>query len=218
MTYDTSYLAADYLYYLKAVQKELRHERHALKVAHYLGIRIRIGWANRCTPDHPNGPLMVVTPWNYGNTDVVRHEEAHIILWWSGLEAEIIAEFGEELGWRVVENLCQFAVGFMRITQPMVDEAIRRYGVSAKAVRYLQKVSGADALTALNRLVYDDPRSCRAGFLLSGCYVAQTAECNWGLPFRWLDQVHNLRKRFPEDANVSWLKLTPSQTLGVCWG
>lgn len=218
MTYDTAHLASDYIYYLKAVQKELRHEAHALRVARELDIRVRIGFSNRCTPEHPDGPLMVVQPWHYGNTDVVRHEEAHILLWWSGLEDEIIAEFGEELGWRVVENLCQFAVGFLRITQPMVDQAVDRYGVSARAVKHLKKVSGADTQTALRRLVYDDPRSCRAGFLLSGRYVAEVAQCNWSLPFSWAEEVIKPARRFPPDANVSFLKLTPSQTLGVCWG
>ncbi|MVN86854.1 hypothetical protein GO986_08765 [Deinococcus sp. HMF7620] len=218
MTYDTSLLASDYIHYVKAVQRQLGYEPHALRLARALDIRVRIGWANRCTPDHPDGPLMVVQPWHYGNTDVIRHEEAHILLWWSGLEAEIIAEFGEELGWRVVENLCQFAVGFLRITPSMLDQAVKRYGVSARAVKHLQKLSGADVRTAMNRLVYDDPRSCRAGFLLSGHYVSDVAQCNWGLPFRWLEEVPKPMRRFPSDANVSFLKLTPSQTLGVCWG
>lgn len=218
MTYDTAHLAADYIHYIKAIQKQLNDEAHALRVARALNIRVRIGLSNRCTPDHPKGPLMVVQPWHYGNTDVVRHEEAHIFLLWSGLEAEIISEFGEELGWRVVENLCQFAVAFLRITQPMVNEAVKRYGVSAKAVRHLQKVSGADAHTAMTRLIYDDPRSCRAGFVISGRYVSEVAQCNWGLPFGWLDEVLEPARRFPSDANVSFLKLTPSQTLGVCWG
>lgn len=218
MTYDTAHLASDYIYYIKAVQQQLKHEPHALRFARALEIKVRVGLTNRCTPDHPEGPRMVVQPWHYGNTDVVRHEEAHILLWWSGLEAEIIAEFGEELGWRVVENLCQFAVGFLRITPPMVEQATQRYGVTARAVKHLQQLSGADARIALLRLVYDDPRSCRAGFLTSGRYVSEVAQCNWALPFGWLDEVPKPARWFPPDAHVSFLQLNRSQTLGICWG
>ena len=218
MTYDTAYLAADYIKYVKDVQQALENEPHALRFARALEIRIRVGLFNRSTPDHPAGPLMVLQPWYYGNNDVVRHETAHILLWWSGLEAEIIAEYGDELGWKVVENLCQFAVAFLRITPAMLEEAVGRYGVTARAVRHLQKLSGADARSALLRLVYDDPRGCRAGFLTSGRYIASVAQCNWALPFGWLDEVPQPWRRFPEGANVSFFTLNRGQVVGVCWG
>lgn len=217
MTYDTAYLASDYIKYVKAVQL-LKKEPHALRFVRSLEVRVKIGMFNRCTPDHPDGPVMVVQPWYYGNNDVVRHEAAHILLWWSGLEAEIIEEFGDELGWKVVENLCRFAVAFLRITPEMLDDAVKRYGVTARAVRHLQKLSGADARTALLRLVYDEPSECRAGFITSGLFVAEVAQCNWALPFGWMDEVPQPWKWFPEGANVSFFTVSRAQLIGVAWG
>lgn len=140
VTYDSSELVSDYIRYVKAVQRHLQDESHALKFARALEIRVRIGFANRCHPEHPDGPMMTIQPWHWGNSDIVRHETAHVLLWWSGLEAEIIEEYGEELGWKVVENLCNFAISFLKITQPMLETALREYGQTAQAVRHVQKV------------------------------------------------------------------------------
>lgn len=219
MTYDTSYLAEDYFGYIKALQKYADHEPHALRLARALEVRVRIGVLNRTYPETPNGPRIVVQPWHYGNSDMLRHELAHVMLWWSGLEAEILAEYGDELGWKVIENLCNHAVGFLRIPPPMVEEATRLYGVTAQAVQHLQKLSGARPEVALRRLIYDDPRAERAGFLTSGLYIQEVAQCNWGLPFGWLDRVPEPALKFPKDAKVSFAPLGGGHSLiGVCWG
>lgn len=219
MRYDIDHLAADYIGYVKALQKHARHEAHALRLARALEIRVRVGLVNRSYPELPGGPRVVVQPWWYGNSDVLRHEVAHVMLWWSGLEREILEEYGDELGWKVVENLCHQAVTFLRMPQTTVDEAVRRCGVTAKAVRHLQKVSGADAKTALHRLIYDDPYAERAGFLTSGLYIAEVAQCRLSLPFSWLERVPEPALRFPEDAKVSFLKLPGNASMvGVCAG
>lgn len=217
MSYDIDHLAADYIGYVKALQKHAQHEAHALRLARALEIRVRVGLVNRSYPELPDGPRVVVQPWWYGNTDVLRHEVAHVMLWWSGLETEIIEEYGPEVGWGVVEKLCNSAIAFLRITQPMVDEAVRCYGVTARAVRHLQNLSGAWPEMALRRLIYDDPRAERAGFLTSGSHIAEVAMCNHGLPFGWLDRVPEPALAFPPDANVTFFPLPgASRLIGVC--
>lgn len=218
MTYDISCIAVDYIRYLKAIQQHLRHEGHALRFARALEIRVRVGLTNRCHPEHPDGPVMTIQPWYWGNSDIVRHETAHVLLWWSGLEVEIIEEYGEELGWKVVENLCNLAISFLKITQPMLDTALREYGQHAHALRYLQKISRATPQQVLFRTVYDEPGAACAGFLTSGNHIAEVAQCNWSLPFGWLDRVPEPAKCFPPDAKVSFAPASPTSLIGVCWG
>lgn len=218
VTYDTTYLAADFFQFIKDTQAWTGHERHALKLARALEIRVRVGLLNRSNPEGLHGPQIMVQPWYYGNSDMLRHEVAHVMLWWSGLEAEIIHEFGHEAGWKVIENLCHQAIAFLRIPQPLVDDAVKKFGVTARAVQHLARQTGARPEVAMRRLVYDDPRALRAGFILNGTYVQEVAQCNWSLPFGWLDHVPKVRKSFPQDANVSYLKLPGTQSVGVCWG
>ncbi|UQN05507.1 hypothetical protein [Deinococcus sp. QL22] len=218
MTYDNTHLVSDYIRYVKAVQRHLRYEAHALRFAQALEIRVKIGLSNRCHTEHPDGPVMTVQPWHWGNSDIVRHETAHVLLWWSGLEAEIIEEYGEELGWKVVENLCNFTISFLKITQPMLDSAVLRYGQDAKVVRHLQKIARATPQQALLRTVYDDPNGLCAGFMTSGKYIQEVAQCNWSLPFGWLDRVPEPALWFPDEAKVSFARINSNATLGMCWG
>lgn len=216
MSYDTDHLVADYIGYVKALQAHAGNEAHALRLARALEIRVRVGWVNRSYPELPDGARVVVQPWWYGNTDVLRHEMAHVMLWWSGLEREILEEFGDDLGWKVIENLCHHAALFLRHPQPMVDEAVRRYGVTAQAVGHLRKLSGARPEEAMRRLVYDDPHAARAGFIASGVYIREVALCGLGLPFGWMERVPEPALRFPSEARASFLVLPGAGLLGVC--
>ncbi|THF88432.1 hypothetical protein E7T09_04285 [Deinococcus sp. KSM4-11] len=206
MTYDTTHLAADFIGYLKNIQEHAGHQPHALKLARDLNMRVRIGTINRAYPEAQPNPVLVVQPWYYGNTWMLRHELAHVMLYWSGLEAEVIEEFGSEVGWKVIENLCQQAEAFLLITQPMVDDAVRRFGVSAQAVRHLQKLSGARPEVALRRLIYDNPHAERAGFLMSRDYVTEVAQCNFGLPFGWSEKVSKPAQLFGSDARLTFTR------------
>lgn len=215
MTYDTAYLAADFFKHVKKLQEYAGNELHAIKLARALQIRVRVGPLNRSQPERSR---IMVQPWWFGDTDVVRHEIAHIMLWWSGLEEEIVQEFGDELGWQVIENLCNHAVAFLRIPPNLVSEAIDHYGVSAQAVQHLRQVTRATPVQALNRLIYDDPHALRAGFLTNGMFIAEVAQCNWSLPFGWSDRIPEPALHFPSRADVSLVRLNSLQTLGVCWG
>ncbi|MCD0175510.1 hypothetical protein IHN32_06040 [Deinococcus sp. 14RED07] len=219
MTYDTTYLVSDYIRYVRALLEYAGHEKHALKLARVLEMRVRIGLLNRTYPEAAGGARIVVQPWYYGNSDVLRHEMAHVMLWWSGLEAEIVAEFGDEVGWNVIENLCNHAIPFLRIPQPLVDHVTAQHGVTAQAVREIQKLSGTPPDMAMCRLIYDDPQAARAAFITNGHFIQHVAQCNWGLPFSWLDRIPEPARMFPEEANVSFHTL-PSrhQLIGVCWG
>jgi len=183
-------LPQDFIDFVRALQKHAKYEAHSYKLAKALGMRVRLGMTNYAMPAADDRPIIVLSPWYFGgNNDVTRHEIGHVMLYWSGLERLIIQEHGLEEGMQVIERLCQQAVAFLQITQPMVDEAISRHGVSAQAVSFLQKLTGATPQAAMSRLIYDDPNAERAGFITSGNYIAQIASCNLRLPFWLFDRV-----------------------------
>lgn len=218
MAYDTTYLVADYIRYVRALLQHAGHEKHALKLARLLEMRVRVGLLNRTYPEATGGARIVVQPWHYGNSDVLRHEMAHVMLWWSGLEAEIIEEYGDEIGWKVIENLCNHAIPFLRIPQPLVDHVTSQHGVTARAVREIQKLSGTPPNMAMCRLTYDDPQAARAAFITNGQFIQHVAQCNWSLPFSWLQQVPRPARLFPDTANVTYHTLPGRlQLIGVCW-
>ena len=203
-TFDPEHLPADFIRYVKALQAHANHEAHAHRLARTLQMRVRVGLHNYCLPEAQPDPLIVLQPWYFGwSNDVLRHEMAHVMLYWSGLESHIIATYGPDDGWAIVERLCQQAVAFLHIPQPMLQDALQRYGVTAQAVLHLQQRSGANLSTALRRLIYDTPNAQRAGFITSGPYIREVAQCNLTLPFSWLDRVPEPITRFPERSSVT---------------
>ncbi|RJF72806.1 hypothetical protein D3875_15910 [Deinococcus cavernae] len=215
-TYDPEHLPADFIGYVKALQAHAGHEPHAYRLARALQLRVRVGLHNYCLPEAQPDPLIVVQPWYFAwSNDVLRHEMAHVMLWWSGLESHILALYGPEAGWTVIERLCQQAVAFLHIPPPMLQDAVQRHGVSAQAVLHLQKQSGASLSTALRRLIYDTPDAQRAGFLTSGAYIRAVAQCNLILPFGWLDRVPEPLIRFPTTSRVTTVRLHARGLVGV---
>lgn len=192
-------LPQDFIEFVRALQKHAKYEAHSYKLAKALGMRVRIGLTNYAVPAADSRPIIVLSPWYFGgDNDVTRHEIGHVMLYWSGLERLIVQEYGLEEGMQIIERLCQQAVAFLRITQPMVDKAIRRYKVSARAVAYLQKLTGANPQTCLDRLIYDDPSAERAGFITSGKYISGIASCNVRLPFWLFDRVPEPKQVLPQ--------------------
>lgn len=214
------HLPSEFISYLKEVQAHIGYETNAYRAARMLEIRMKVGPDNYVLT-HTDPPVMHLQPWYYGwNNDVIRHELAHIILAWSNVEGHLIAEFGSrEAAMPAIENLCNQALAFLQISQPMVDAAVKRHGVSAQAVRQLMRASGARAERALHRLIQDDPDQARAGFITSGKYIAQVSHCNLPLPFWLFERVPEPADQFPREANATFSAL-PSrlQLIGVCWG
>lgn len=218
-TYDPEHLPADFIRYIKAVQNHAGHEAHAYRLARALQIRVRVGLHNYCLPEAQPDPLIVLQPWYFGwSNDVLRHELAHILLYWSGLESHVLAHYGPEDGWPIVERLCQQAVAFLHIPQPLLDEAVRAHGLSAHAVLHLQRASRAGLSTALRRLIYDQPDAQRAGFITSGPYVREVAQCNFRLPFGWLDRVPEPQARFSHAGGLTVARVDSTSTVGVVQG
>lgn len=219
-TYDLDQLPADFIGYIKKLQALTGNEAHAYRLARALQIRVRMGLYNYTLPESWPDPLIVLQPWYFGwSNDVMRHEMAHIMLWWSGLEAQILAAYGPEDGWPLVEKLCNQAVAFLHITPPMLQEAVTQHGISAQAVLHLQKISGASTSTALRRLIYDVPEAERAGFITSGKHISEVALCNLNLPFSWLERVPEPTTRFPQPSSLTTATLkTKGNIVGVWWG
>lgn len=214
------HLPWEFISYLKDVQAHIKHESNAFRAARLLEVRMRVGAENYVlTETEP--PIMHLQPWFYGwNNDVIRHELAHIILAWSRVEAHLIQEFGSrEAALPVIEHLCNQALSFLQITQPMVDAAVKRHGVSAQAVRQLMRVSGARAERALHRLIQDDPEAERSGFTTSGSYIAQVSHCNLALPFWMFERIPEPALLFPAEANATFSQLPGGgRLIGVCRG
>lgn len=216
-TYDPEHLPADFISYVKRLQAHAGHEAHAYRLARTLQLRVRVGLHNYCLPEAQPEPLIVLQPWYFGwSNDVLRHEMAHIMLYWSGLESHILSIYGPEDGWNVIERLCQQAVAFLHIPPAMLQDAVQRYGVSAQTVLYLRQRSGASLSTALRRLIYDVPDAQRAGFITSGAYIREVAQCNLTLPFGGLERVPEPMSHFPQQANVTTVNVRHKHsTVGV---
>ncbi len=188
--YDMERLPSDFIRYVKALQAHANYEQHSYKLARALRIRVRVSLENSAMPSAVDGPVIFLQPWWFaGNNDVTRHEIAHVMLWWSGLESRILKEYGLEIGKKVIEGLCNQAIAFLRIPQPLVDQAVNRYGVSAQAIQHLCRVTRAPYQMVMDRLVYDNPTEARAAFITSGKYIAGIAVCNVRLPFWLFDRV-----------------------------
>lgn len=201
-------LPEDFIGYIRQIQALTGHEAHSFRLAKALGIDVRLGKVNSVRPAAWPRPVMELSHWDYGgDTPATRHELNHILLYWSGLEKAIFDEYGEESGRIIMENLCNQTAASLQITQPMVDDAVGRYGVTARAVRHLQKLSGASPDVALRRLIYDKASAMRAGWLLSGHHIIQTEDCNHGLPFFRLDRVPEPKLLFPKEIPCSMLRL-----------
>ncbi|MFB9994110.1 hypothetical protein ACFFLM_19305 [Deinococcus oregonensis] len=209
-----------YIQFVKDIQAYLEHEPNSYKALHRLGIHVRMGRDNYViTQSKP--PVVYLQPWFYGyNNETVEHEYGHILLAWSNIESQMIQEYGSrEAAQPFIESLCEQALPFLRITQPMVDEAVRRYGVTSRAVVFLMLKAKARPEVALRRLIYDHPNAERAGFITSGNYIREVARCNLGLPFSWLERVPEPSAWFPSDIPVSFTRIPHTHNLiGVVAG
>ncbi|ULH16016.1 hypothetical protein MF271_05115 [Deinococcus sp. KNUC1210] len=133
---------------------------------------------------------------------MTRHEVAPVMLWWSGLEARILKEYGLVLGRKIIEGLCNQAIAFLRIPQPMVDVAVKQHGISAQAIASLIRQTRAPYQMAMDRLIFDKPGDMRAAFYTSGKYIAGVSACNVRLPFWVCDRVPEPRILVPNASFV----------------
>lgn len=214
---DLSEIPAYFIREVKEWHALAGNERNAYQLSRLLGIRIRPGARNSVIPGPP--ATVILEPHLLGNldSDFVRHEVAHVLMWWSGVEDMLIAEHGSfELARPQIEGLCHAAVGFLRAPQDLVNTALKRYGFTARAVRFVQVQTGMTPQAALKRVIYDDPHACRAGFITSGKYISDVATCNAGLPFWVFDRVPDPTLLFPPEANASFSRLPGgSRLIGV---
>ncbi|WP_104992763.1 hypothetical protein [Deinococcus sp. NW-56] len=214
---DLADIPAHFIREVKAYSKRAHYERNAFRLSEELGIRIRPGEYASVIPGPP--PTIILTPELLArkDSDHVRHEVAHVIMWWSGVEKALIQEYGcAEAARPFVEALCHAAIGFLRAPQNLVDEGIRRYGVSARCVDWLCRQTRMSERAALNRLIYDDPAATRAGFIMSGNYVRDIATCNFRLPFWVYDRVPEPWQVLPGEVNPSFRRLARRLTVGIC--
>lgn len=216
---DIAELPAYFINEVKAHSMRGKYERNAFKLSEELGIRIRPGNRTSVIPGPP--PTIILTPDLLGHrdSDHVRHEIAHVIMWWSGVEKALVEEYGSREAARpFIENLCHAAIGFLRAPQDLVDEGVRRYGVTARCVDFIRVQARMSPRAAMQRLVYDDPQKTRAGFTTSGKYIRDVATCNFRLPFWAYDRVPDVAVEFPQDEVKLSMRRVPHSpiTVGIC--
>ncbi len=217
-TYSIEDIPAKYIKEIKKYSSMAYYERNAYKLSAALGVRIRPGIRTSVIPGPPE--TIILEPRLLGSldNDAIRHELAHVLMWRTNIEQMLIEEFGYvELATPMIEALCRAGVLFLKAPQPVVDRAIRLYGVSARAVKYVHMKGRVTPQEALQRVIYDDPSAARAGMIMSGSYVSDIAQCNFNLPF-WLahriPEVSHLK--IPEGSQVSFCRGSHArQTIGV---
>lgn len=215
---DIDEIPAHFIKEVKGYSKRAHYERNAFKLSEQLGIRIRPGERTSVIPGPP--PTIILSPELLGmpDSDHVRHELAHVFMWWTGVEKALVAEYGSHEAARpYIESLCHAAIGFLRAPQNLVNEGVRRYGVSARCVDWLRQQTKMSHRAALQRLVYDDPMATRAGFIMTGNYVRDVATCNFRLPFWVYDRVPEVHTRLPGEVNLSMRQFSQSALkVGIC--
>lgn len=201
-------IPARYLKEVKKYSSAAKFERNAYRLSEAFGVRIRPGDRTSVIPGPP--VTIIIEPRLLGpiNNDAIRHELAHVFMWWSKIEEQLIEEYGcLELALPMIEKLCEAAVLFLKAPQPIVNRGIRQYGVSAKAVMYVQKTAKVTAQEALYRVIFDDPAAARAGVITSGSYIADMALCNFQLPFWFFDRVPEITHiPLPEGSRATFCK------------
>lgn len=211
-------LPAYFIQEIKDYSAQAHYERNAFRLSELLGVRIRPGRYTSIIPGPP--PTIILEPQLLGlrDSDHVRHELGHVIMWWSGVEKALVEEFGStEAAKPYIESLCHAAVAFLRAPQNLVDEATRRFGVSASAAAWLREETRMTPYAAMQRLVYDDPAATRAGFVMSGNYVAEVAGCNFRLPFWRYDRVPDPSYVLPDEVSPSLVHIPGTTTaIGIC--
>lgn len=211
-------IPAKYIKEVKKYSSAANHERNAYRLSEAVGVRIRPGNRTSVIPGPPVTIILEARLLGPVNNDAIRHELAHVFMWWSRIEEQLIEEYGcLELALPMIERLCQAAVLFLKAPQPIVNRAVRQHGVSAKAVRYVQKTARITAQEALYRVIYDDPTAARAGVITSGNYIADMALCNFRLPFWFCDRVPEITQlSLPEGSRATFCKGTSHrQLIGV---
>ncbi|GGR31157.1 ImmA/IrrE family metallo-endopeptidase [Deinococcus ruber] len=187
MSFDPDRIGPDFIAYIKRIQTHANYEAHAFRLAKTLQMRVRVGLLNRAYPSNTSQSVIVLQPWYYGwSSEVLFHEIAHVLVFWSGLETNIIKEFGPDAGWKIIEKLCNQAIAFLRIPQPVVDAAVKKHGITARTIIELMRQTNVTYQMAMDRLVLDKPADARAAFLINnGKYVSGVSICNMRLPF-WI--------------------------------
>lgn len=179
-------LGARFLAFVDRVHAGHDYEPNFWRLAAGLGIPVAKGPFNSTVSLPRTVITLEETVYHSERTFVKMHEVSHALLRDSGIEAELwhLCESPEEFRAQV-EAYCNFGAGQLQMPGPLLDEALRRYGVSPGAVLHLSEASGASLAAALRRLVYGrlEPDAHRAAFVTRGSYVRDVASANIPLEF-----------------------------------
>lgn len=119
-------------------------------------------------------------------TFIKMHEVSHALLRDSGIEAELRWQADSPEDFRAqVEAYCNYGAAQLQMPGPLLEQALRRYGMSPGAVLHLAEVSRTSLPVAMRRLVYGrlEPDAHRAAFLTQRSYVRDVASANISLDF-----------------------------------
>lgn len=186
-----------------------------LRLAHDLGIRL-IYDAKAGANSGP--PSIITLPLGLGaaaERQMLAHEVAHIFMQQSGLESELRAQWGvvgPETFRMHNETIASHLAGLILLPTPLRVQAERRYGVTPRAALELQRVTGLELKSVLDRLVYVDPDACRGAFVTCGKILTQLKTNNVWVEKSQYDRVHELDALMP---GATLRRLAPQQVLGL---
>ncbi|SEI68681.1 hypothetical protein SAMN04488058_101342 [Deinococcus reticulitermitis] len=174
-------LGADFLHFVDRVHAQHGYETDFWKLATSLDIPVTPGPFNSTV----SLPRTVITLeegiYHSPRTFVKMHEVSHALLRDSGIERELLhlCESPEEFRAQV-EAYCNFGAGQLQMPEPVLQEALRRWGMSPEAVLQVAETSGASLAASMRRVVYGglEPDAHRAAFVIRRNYVADVASAN----------------------------------------
>lgn len=179
-------LGTQFLEFVDRVHARHNYESDFWKLAASLGIPVALGPYNSTVSLPRTVITLEETIYHSERTFVKMHEISHALLRDSGIEEELahLCDSPEEFRAQI-EAYCNFGAGQIQMPNPLLDEALSRYGVSPGAVLHLAEASGASIAVAMRRLVFGslEPDAHRAAFVTKGRYVRDVASANIPLTF-----------------------------------
>jgi len=192
-----------YLTHVRRTHAAYGYERDFHALARHLRIIVHPGPWNSAVSGPP--PRITIAYEEYGSRRrfTSYHELAHILMQQIGIEDALVDYHGtyEEAEWDV-EALCNLGASLLLMPDPMVEEALRLYGATPRALQHLREQAHASYSAALRRLVHHDPNASRAGFIATGRRVMDIARNHFALPFRTYDRLPDVFPSLSAEAGL----------------
>lgn len=179
------------------------------------GIRVIPGRDNYATHGPPS--IISQTPDHYAPRQrfTIFHEMSHVLIQRAGLEEAVKAEVGEEDGEAHLELVVNHMAGLLLMPDPLVQDAVQRYGLTPEAVLEIQSAARASFAAASRRFVGANEDALTTVFLSGAAYVLDVASSDpYNRLYRY-DRLPDARAMFPDAALLTLPDRPRPRTVGV---